>query len=126
MIRMSGIAVVNEAAAGVPAYTVGEVASADFFQVLSSPIRLAVLRLLMDGGRTVGDLMAELSIAQSRLSNHLACLRTCGLVTTRREGTFVYYAIADPRIREILTLGEHLAISKVEELSHCVVLQSER
>jgi DNA-binding transcriptional ArsR family regulator len=102
------------------------VASADFFQVLSSPIRLAVLRLLMDGERTVGDLMDELGIAQSRLSNHLACLRNCGLVTTRRDGTFVYYALADPRVREILTLGERLAITNAEELSHCVVLQSER
>jgi DNA-binding transcriptional ArsR family regulator len=100
--------------------------AAEFFQVLASPIRLAVVRLLLDGERTVSDLMAELHIAQSRLSNHLACLRTCGLVQTRRHGNFIYYAIADPRVEEIVRMAEVLAAMNARELAACEILEQER
>jgi DNA-binding transcriptional ArsR family regulator len=108
------------------AFTLVDVAAADLFQVLSSPIRLAVLRLLLEGERPVGSLMQELEIAQSRLSNHLACLRNCGLVTTRREGNYIYYRVADPRIVRIVELAEDVAARNADELAHCPVIQAER
>lgn len=98
---------------------------AELFQVLASPIRLAVIRLLLDGERSVSDLMAELDIAQSRLSNHLACLRNCGLVQTRRHANFIYYAIADPQIAEIVHVAEALATVRAGALMRCEVLQQE-
>jgi DNA-binding transcriptional ArsR family regulator len=100
--------------------------AAEFFQVLASPIRLAVVRLLLDCERSVSDLMTELNIAQSRLSNHLACLRNCGLVQTRRHGNFIYYAVADPRVAEIVRMAEVLAAMNAQELATCDVLQQER
>jgi DNA-binding transcriptional ArsR family regulator len=103
-----------------------DVALADLFQVLASPIRLGVVRLLLNRERYVGDLIAEMGIAQPRLSNHLACLRNCGLVRTRRQGNFVYYAIADPRVVEIVQMGAALAESNAQELAHCEVLEQER
>jgi DNA-binding transcriptional ArsR family regulator len=99
---------------------------AELFQVLASPIRLAVIRLLLGGERSVSDLMAELDIAQSRLSNHLACLRNCGLVRTRRNANFIYYAIADPRIAEIVRVAEALAEVRADALMQCEVLQQEQ
>ena len=103
-----------------------EHSTAELFQVLASPIRLSVVRLLMDGERTVSELMVALDIAQSRLSNHLACLRNCGVVQTRREGNFIYYAIADPRVTDIVRIGEELAAANAQELARCEVLQQER
>jgi DNA-binding transcriptional ArsR family regulator len=100
--------------------------AAELFQVLASPIRLAVVRLLLEGEQTVSGLMGELHIAQSRLSNHLACLRNCGLVQTRRHGNFIYYAIADPRVVDIVRMGEALATLNAQELARCDVLQQER
>lgn len=85
-----------------------------FFEVLSSPIRLAVLHRLNDGERCVTELVRDLQIAQPRLSNHLACLRTCGLVTIRRDGTFVYYALADVRVMDVLRLADSLAEASAE------------
>jgi ArsR family transcriptional regulator, cadmium/lead-responsive transcriptional repressor len=111
---------------GTPALSETDVTVADLFQVLASPIRLGVLRLLLGGERYVGDLIEELGIAQPRLSNHLACLRTCGLVRTRRQGNFIYYAIADPRVVDIVRMGEALAELNAQELAHCDVLQQER
>jgi DNA-binding transcriptional ArsR family regulator len=111
---------------GAPVVTDTDIITADLFQVLASPIRLGVMRLLLDGERSVGDLLSEMGIAQPRLSNHLACLRTCGLVRTRRQGNFVYYAIADPRVVEIVRMGEALAALNAQELASCDVLQQER
>lgn len=99
---------------------------ADLFQILASPIRLAILQALLGGERCVSDLMVELDIAQSRLSNHLACLRHCGFVHTRREGSFIYYAITDSRVAEVVRLGESLALARSEQLESCVVIEQER
>jgi DNA-binding transcriptional ArsR family regulator len=111
---------------GAPVLAAADIAMAELFQVLASPIRLGVVRLLLDGERSVGDLIDEMGIAQPRLSNHLACLRNCGLVRTRRQGNFVYYAIADPRVVEIVRMGEALAALNAQELARCDVLQQER
>lgn len=111
---------------GAPVLHEMDVPVADLFQVLASPIRLAVLRLLLNGERCVCDLLDEMGIAQPRLSNHLACLRNCGFVKTRRQGNFVYYAIADPRVVEIVRMGEALAELNAQELAYCDVLQQER
>lgn len=99
---------------------------ANFFAVLTSPIRLAVLGLLVQGERCVTDLVDTLGVAQPRLSNHLACLRTCGFVTVRRQGTFVYYALADPRLTELLRLGETLAAPSENAFTSCAVLRREK
>lgn len=84
------------------------------------------MRMLLDGERYVGDLMAELGIAQPRLSNHLACLRQCGFVTARREGTHVYYGLAEPHVADMVRLAETMARSRESALTQCEVIQSER
>jgi len=100
--------------------------TANFFRVLSSPIRIRVLRLLVRGERCVSELVDELGIAQPRLSNHLACLRTCGFVAVRRQGTFLYYAVADARLVDILRLSETLAVPSAGALAACSMLRQER
>ena len=100
--------------------------TAEFFAVLSSPIRLAVLQLLVGRERCVTELVTALGIAQPRLSNHLACLRTCGFVTVRRQGTFLYYALSDPRLVDLLDLGGDMAQSSADALVRCPVLREER
>ena len=99
---------------------------AEFFAVLSSPIRLAILQLLVGGERCVSELVEALQIAQPRLSNHLACLRTCGFVTVRRQGTFMYYRLATPRLAELIRLASSLAQPSADGLLSCSVLREER
>ncbi len=62
---------------------------------LGHPIRLAILRRVVQGGpdgTAAGDIQAEVDIPASTLSHHLDRLASAGLVTTRREGTFIYYS----------------------------------
>ncbi|MHB8507311.1 MAG: ArsR/SmtB family transcription factor [Candidatus Dormibacteria bacterium] len=66
---------------------------ARFFRVLGDPTRVRIISLLEQGGRTVGDLVAEVGEPQPRVSTHLACLRHCGFVETERRGREVIYTL---------------------------------
>lgn len=92
---------------------------AKFFHGLSHPVRLRIVLQLLDGEKNVGDLMALLGLKQAHVSNHLACLRWCGFVTSRQEGRNVYYAVADPRIREIVRLGQAVVADNAAHIAAC-------
>lgn len=66
------------------------------FKTLSDPTRIRILRLLEQEELIVGELMDILGMAQSRVSRHLAILREAGLLTDRREGTFIAYRLDLP------------------------------
>ncbi|HEY4129430.1 MAG TPA: metalloregulator ArsR/SmtB family transcription factor [Gemmatimonadaceae bacterium] len=67
--------------------------AAELFHALSDQIRVDVVTLLLDGERCVCDLMADLELAQSRLSWHLKTLSDAGIITGRREGRWNYYSL---------------------------------
>ncbi len=66
--------------------------------VLANPRRLEIIDLLTERERTVSDLSVTLGIPQATTSQHLAVMRKAGVVETRKDGNFVYYHLADPRI----------------------------
>jgi ArsR family transcriptional regulator len=99
--------------------------AARFYRVLGDPTRLRLLSLLMDaptGECSVSELVTALEAPQSRISTHLGCLRWCGLVQTRREGKHVYYRVADPRIRDLLALGDALLREHAAGIANCDVI----
>lgn len=75
-------------------------AQAELCRVFTHPTRIAILELLGDGERTVGELVEASEVPQPTLSQHLSVLRSKGVVSTRREGTSVHYKLANPRILE--------------------------
>lgn len=65
--------------------------------------RLMILcHLLHDGELSVGEIVQRLDLTQSALSQHLALMRAAGVVSTRREGTTIYYSLTDPRAVALL------------------------
>ncbi|MFO1541380.1 MAG: ArsR/SmtB family transcription factor [Chloroflexota bacterium] len=78
-------------------------------RALADPKRLCVVELLAQGERSVGDLSREASCQIPNMSQHLAVLRSAGLVATRREGSTVYYRLADPRVLEAYRMIRALA-----------------
>lgn len=66
--------------------------------VLANPKRLHIVDLLSVGERTVSELATALELPQATTSQHLAVLRKAGVVDTRKEGNFVFYRLADPKI----------------------------
>jgi DNA-binding transcriptional ArsR family regulator len=78
-------------------------------RAMADPKRLCVLESLAEGELSVSDLSARVRCQVPNMSQHLAVLRSAGLVTTRREGTTVYYRLTDPRIFEAYQLLQSIA-----------------
>jgi ArsR family transcriptional regulator len=71
---------------------------AEICKVLTDPKRLMLLNALRDGGRTVSELAEAIGSSLPNASQHLAVLRSAGLVNGRREGASVRYRLAEPAI----------------------------
>ncbi|MFD8753812.1 ArsR/SmtB family transcription factor [Kitasatospora sp. NPDC059577] len=83
-------------------------AKADFFRTLGHPVRIRVLELLQDGPRPVRELLAEIEVEPSNLSQQLAVLRRTQLVTATREGNTVVYALSTPDVAELLRAARRI------------------
>ncbi len=93
---------------------------AKYFRGLGDVTRVLILGLLEERGEmSVGELVGAVGQAQSKVSNHLACLRWCGFVKARREGRSVRYRIADQRVVELLALGRALLADNAEHVAAC-------
>ena len=78
-------------------------------RALADPKRLCVLECLSAGELSVGDLSTRAGCHVPNMSQHLSVLRSAGLVTSRREGSTVYYRLADPRVLEAYQLIQNIA-----------------
>src|SRR5919197_2418560 len=92
---------------------------AKYFRVLGDRTRLRVLELVAERERSVGELVALLGEPQTKVSNHLGCLRWCGFVTTRREHRTIHYALADARVLEVIELGRALLHDNEAHVAAC-------
>lgn len=89
------------------------------FRSLADPTRLAIVRHLADGEARVVDITRALSLPQSTVSTHLACLRDCALVEGRAEGRQVFYSLSRPELFELLTAAEDLLAATGERVAIC-------
>ena len=77
-------------------------AKAELFRTLGHPVRIRVLELLQDGPRPVRELLEEIDVESSNLSQQLAVLRRAGLVTSSRDGAAVLYTLSTPDVANLL------------------------
>jgi ArsR family transcriptional regulator len=78
---------------------------AEFFKTLGHPARIRVLELLAERDRTVGELLPEVGLESSNLSQQLGVLRRAGVVVASKNGNTVSYSIASPAIAELLAVA---------------------
>ncbi|RZT16756.1 metalloregulator ArsR/SmtB family transcription factor [Kribbella sp. NBC_00482] len=88
---------------------------AEFFKTLGHPARIRVLELLSEREMAVSELLPEVRLEASNLSQQLAVLRRAGLVTTRREGSQVYYALTSPQVAELLAVARGILTSVLSD-----------
>jgi DNA-binding transcriptional ArsR family regulator len=98
---------------------------AKYFRVLGDRTRLRIVELVSEGEHSVGDLVALLGEPQPKVSNHLACLRWCGFVNTRREHRTIYYSLADERVAAVVDLARALLHENAEHVAACGRVDSE-
>lgn len=83
--------------------------AARMFRGLAVPTRIAILLELLPGERRVADLVDAVGSSQSNVSEHLACLKDCGLVVDRpAERRQVFYRLSGPEVTDLLSAAERL------------------
>ena len=88
---------------------------AELFRALAHPARVRVLELLAASEMSVGEIQPLVGIEMSHLSQQLAVLRRAGLVTTRKAGSTVFYAIRDRELVSLLASAKQLLINSLTE-----------
>ncbi len=95
-------------------------AAACVFRSLGDTTRLAILRHLALGEHRVVELTAHLGLAQSTVSAHLACLRDCGLVTSRPQGrASMWSLVTAPELLDVLAAAERLLAATGDAVTLC-------
>jgi DNA-binding transcriptional ArsR family regulator len=94
---------------------------AEICKTLSNPIRLEILSMLRDGKKSVNEIAALTVVRQATISQHLAVLRQRGVVSTRREGINVYYAVANPKITKACDLMREVLFEHITAMNEISV-----
>lgn len=99
--------------------TTGLDLKAKLFRGFSDASRLSILETLRQGPHTVGEIVEATGLSQSNTSNHLACLRDCGLVVAEQQGRYALYQLSDQRVEELLGLAEGLLSDVARGVYQC-------
>jgi len=87
----------------------------ELFKVLAHPARIQILKLLESGERCVCELIEEMDLEQSNLSQHLGILKKQGLIASRKDGTRVFYTALYPTVTKMMQLAEILVIEQANQ-----------
>ncbi|WP_309134028.1 metalloregulator ArsR/SmtB family transcription factor [Cellulomonas sp.] len=100
----------------------GVAGASALFRCLGDPSRLAILRHLLLGEHRVVDLTRHMGLAQSTVSQHVACLRDCGLVTARAQGRASVLSVPHPdAVRALLAVAQALLARTGDAVELCPV-----
>lgn len=92
---------------------------AKLFRGFADTSRLMILEALRDGPLTVGAIVEQTGLSQSNVSNHLACLRDCGLVTFSQQGRYTSYQLSDGRVDALLGMADELLADVARGVYEC-------
>ncbi len=92
---------------------------AKFIRGFSDKTRLQILHSIKDKELTVSQIVEELKGNQSNISQHLACLKGCGIIVGRQEGKFIYYSLRNEQIKQLLHMMDVVFSQVEEEVAAC-------
>ena len=92
---------------------------AKLFRGFSDPSRLGILEALRSGPLTVGEIVTATGLSQSNASNHLGCLRDCGLVVADQDGRYSIYRLSDDRVGQLLELADIILADVARGVYEC-------
>ncbi len=92
---------------------------AKLFRGFSDPSRLSILEALQEGPATVTEIVETTGLSQPNVSNHLSCLRDCGLVSGEQNGRHIHYHITDNRVNKIIQYGEEILAESARGVYEC-------
>jgi len=90
----------------------------DICLALANPKRLQILNLLKNGEMSAGEMVRLMKIPKANLSQHLSILKQKGIVSSRREGTSIYYSITHPKITDACSIMRSVLMESLKEQEH--------
>ena len=103
----------------ITSFDTGLAVKAKLFRGFGDPSRLKILDALRRGALTVSELTEVTGLSQSNASNHLGCLRDCGLVVGSQEGRYVTYRLSDDRVGDLIATAESLLADVARGVYEC-------
>ncbi|MER2006142.1 MAG: metalloregulator ArsR/SmtB family transcription factor [Psychrobacillus sp.] len=85
----------------------------------SNKTRLQILESIKDKEKTVSEIVEEINGSQSNISQHLACLKGCGIIVGRNEGKYIYYSLRNQHIRDLLTMFDVVLKDIEKDMASC-------
>jgi len=92
---------------------------AKLFRGFNDPSRLSILDALRDNPLTVTQIVENTGLSQSNVSNHLSCLKDCGLVIAQQSGRYITYQLSDDRVIDLISLAESLLADIARGVYEC-------
>jgi DNA-binding transcriptional ArsR family regulator len=96
---------------------------AKLFYGFSDTSRLSILEALREKPLNVGEIVERTGLGQSNVSNHLSCLRDCGLVAREQQGKYAIYQVSDPRVGALLEMADELLADVAKGIYECTRYQ---
>lgn len=90
-----------------------------FLKGFADRTRLEILESIKGTEKTVLQIVSEIQGNQSNVSQHLACLKGCGIVTARQEGKFIYYSLRDEQVKSLLTMFDTVLGDVEQQVAAC-------
>ncbi|KMK76312.1 ArsR/SmtB family transcription factor [Alkalihalobacillus pseudalcaliphilus] len=85
----------------------------------SNKTRLLILESIKEDEKTVSQIVEEINGNQSNISQHLACLKDCGIIVGRNEGKYCYYSLRNEKVRSFLNMFDSVLEDVEDEVSCC-------
>ncbi|GAB3797646.1 ArsR/SmtB family transcription factor [Virgibacillus kimchii] len=90
-----------------------------FLHGFSHKTRIQILESIKEDEKTVSQIVNDLNGNQSNISQHLACLKGCGLIVGRQDGKYVYYRVRNQLVRDLLTMFDVVLEDVQENIACC-------
>ena len=92
-----------------------------FLHGFSHKTRIQILECIKNNEKTVTQIIEDIRSSQSSISQHLACLKGCGLIVGRQEGKYVYYSLRNQKVRELLTMFDDVLEDVENDVACCEI-----
>ncbi|MEC2160172.1 ArsR/SmtB family transcription factor [Virgibacillus halodenitrificans] len=90
-----------------------------FLHGFSHRTRIQILEAIKHNEKTVSEIIQTVNASQSNISQHLACLKGCGMVVGRQEGKYIYYSLRNQKVRDLLTMFDEVLEEVEEDVACC-------
>ncbi|WP_407933943.1 ArsR/SmtB family transcription factor [Aquibacillus rhizosphaerae] len=90
-----------------------------FLHGFSHKVRIQILECIKEKERTVSQIVSDLDVSQSSISQHLACLKGCGLIVGRQEGKYIFYSLRNQQVRGLLNMFDVVLEDVQNDIASC-------